>query len=154
MYYSLTKNARIRFDLHLPILNRETKDEKAYRTISRYLAFENSPFRKFKDVNEFNLLLKKLGIKKNELRLDGKPYNRNFYKVSNLIHQESGIKFSHIEYLEESENYGMSEDYYQLLGISINEFITNNNESEKSVGLAYGHLDFNEMMKPISTLNY
>ena len=143
VYYSLTKHARIRCDLHLPILNSETIEEKAYRILSRYLAFENSPFRKLKDENEYNTLLQKLGINKNELQFDGKPTNENFYKVSKWIHQDSGIKFSHTEYLEGSENYGKSEYSYQLPGISINELITNNNnESEKSVGLAYGHLDF------------
>ena len=141
--YSLTKHARIRCDLHLPILNSETIEEKAYRIISRYLAFENSPFRKLKDENEYNTLLQKLGINKNELHFDGKPTNENFYKVSKWIHQDSGIKFSHTEYFEGSENHGKSEYYYQLPGISINELITNNNnESEKSAGLAYGHLDF------------
>jgi len=144
VYYSLTKTARIRCDLDLPILNSETMIEKAYRILSRSLAFENSPFRKFKDENAYNIFLQKLGIKENELHLDGKPgYNKNFYKVTKLIHQQSAIKFSQTEYLEGSKNYGKSEYSYQLPGISINEFIANN-KSEESAGLAYGHLDFNE----------
>jgi hypothetical protein len=144
VYYSLTKTARIRCDLDLPILNSETMSEKAYRILSRSLAFENSSYRKLKDENGYNTLLQKLGINENELQLDGKPgYNGNFYKVSKWIHQDSGIKFSQSEYLEESDNYGKSEYYYQLPGISIYEFIANN-KSEESAGLAYGHLDFNE----------
>jgi hypothetical protein len=146
VYYSLAKHARIRCDLHLPILDKETRIEKAYRLLSRSLAFENSPYRQMKDENEYQRFLQKLGINENELRLDGKPagYNRNLYKVTNLIHQESGIKFSHTGYLEGSENPGEWEYHYQLPGISIKEFIANNNESEKSKGLAYGHIDFNQ----------
>jgi hypothetical protein len=146
VYYSLTKPARIRCDLKLPILNSETKTEKAYRILSRSLAFENSSYRKLKDVNEYQRFLQKIGINENELQLiDSKPteYNENLYKVTNLIHQQSGIKLSHTEYLEDSENPGKSEYHYQLPGISIKEFIANN-ASEISKGLAYGHLDFNE----------
>jgi hypothetical protein len=146
VYYSLTKPARIRRELNLPILNSETKAEKAYRILSRSLAFENSPYRQLKDINEYNTLLQKLGINENELQLvDGKPaeYHENLYKVTNLIHQESGIKFSHTEYLQGSENPGEWKYHYQLPGISIKEFMANNNESEKSKGLAYGHIDFN-----------
>ena len=144
VYYSLTKQARIRCDLKLPILNSESITEKAYRILSRSLAFENSPYRKLRDVHESQRFLQKLGINQNELRLDGKPgYNRNLYKVTNFIHQESGIKFSHTEYLEGSENLGEWEYHYQLPGISSKEFIANN-ESEKSKGLAYGHIDFNQ----------
>ena len=143
-FYSLTKDARIRCDLKLPILNTESQIEKAYRILFRYLAFENSPYRKFNDENEYNTFLQKLGINENELQLDGKPgYNGNLYKVTKLIHQQSGIKFSHTEYLEGSENCGKSEYCYRLPGISINEFIANN-KSKNSRGLAYGHLDFNE----------
>jgi hypothetical protein len=144
-FYSLTKNARIRCDLKLPILKSDALIEKAYRILYRSLAFENSLYRKFKDVNEYNAFLQKLGINENELRLDGKPgyNNKDFYKVSKWIHLDSGIKISSIEYLEGSDNYGKSEYSYQLPGISIKEFIKNN-ESEKSKGLAYGHLDFKE----------
>ena len=92
----------------------------------------------------YNTLLQKLGINENELQLiDGKPtagYNGNFYKVSKWMHQDSGIIFIHTEYLEGSENYGKDEYFYQLPGISINEFITNN-KSEESAGLSYGHLE-------------
>ena len=50
-------------------------------SISRSLAFENSPYRQLKDVHEYQSFLQKLGINQNELRLDGKPgYNRNLYK--------------------------------------------------------------------------
>ena len=146
VYYSLAKPARMRCDLKLPILNNESIAEKAYRILSRSLAFENSPYRKLKDKNEYNTLLQKLGINENELQLvDGKPaeYNENLYKVTNLIHHQSGIKFNHKEYLEDSKNHGEWEYSYQLPGISINEFIANN-ESEISKGLAYGHIDFNE----------
>ena len=52
VYYSLAKHARFRCDLHLPILNSETIEEKLYRILSRYLAFENSTYRKFKDEND------------------------------------------------------------------------------------------------------
>lgn len=143
VFYSLTKTARIRCDLDLPILNSETMIEKAYRILTRFLAFENSPCRKLKNVNEYNAFLQKLGINENELQLDGKPgyNNKDFYKVSKWIHLNSGIKISSLEYLKGSKNYGKSEYSYQLPGISIKEFITNN-ESEKSKGLAYGHLDF------------
>ena len=144
VYYSLTKQARIRCDLKLPLLNSESITEKAYRVLSRSLTFENSPYRQLKDVHEYQRFLQKLGINENELRLDGKPgYNRNLYKVTNFIHQESGIKFSHTEYLEGSENPGEWEYHYQLPGISSKEFIANN-DSEKSKGLAYGHIDFNQ----------
>jgi hypothetical protein len=145
VYYSLTKTARIRCDLDLPILNSETMIEKAYRILTRLLAFENSPYRKLKNVNEYNTFLQKLGINEIELQLVGKPgyNNKDFYQVSKWIHLDSGIKISSIEYLEGSDNYGKDEYSYQLPGISIKEFITNN-ESEKSKGLAYGHLDFKE----------
>ncbi len=140
-FYSLTKNARIRCDLKLPILKSETLIEKAYIILFRYLAFENFlPYRRLKDENDYNSFLKKLSINKNELQLDGKPsYNRNLYKVSKWIHQQSEIKISQREYLEESDdNHENSEYYYQLPGISIKEFIAN----KESAGLAYGHLDF------------
>ena len=67
--YSLTRHARTRCDLHLPILKSDALIEKAYSILFRYLAFENSTYRKLEDKNVYYTFLHKLGISKNELEL-------------------------------------------------------------------------------------
>ena len=141
VFYSLTKNARTRCDLKLPIMKSDSLVEKAYRILLRSIAFEHSPYRILKDENEYNSFLQKFLINKNELQLDGddNDVNKNPYRVTKLIHQQSGIKINYLKHLEESDNYGDFEYYYKLPGISIRDFVANYNP-----GLPYGHLSFKE----------
>ena len=58
VFYSLTKDAKIRCDLKLPIMKSETSIEKAYRLLFYYMAFIQIIIKqKLKDENKFNTFL-------------------------------------------------------------------------------------------------
>ena len=143
-FYSLTKDARIRCDLKLPILRSEESIEKAYRLLLQYAAFESSPpltnhnNKKMMDENEYNNFLEKLYLSEKDLQLYGTPgYNRNFYKVTTWIHPQSELKFIRVDYLEGSNKCGKYEYDYKLPGLSIKEFTFGIRS-----GLVYENLNF------------
>lgn len=145
VFYSLTKNAKIRNDLKIPIMKSEIILEKAYRLLLHYMAFEEPPHienhsTKLKDENEYDIFLQKVRISKNELQLFEEPsFNRNLNKNTIWIHPHSGIKLIRVDYLEDSDRHGNYEYYYKLPGISPNEF-----KSGKRLGFVYEHLNFTD----------
>jgi len=127
--YSLTKNAKIRYDLKLPILKNDTLIEKAYRILFYYMIFFYNQITKLKDEDEYNAFLEKLCINKNELEYQGrniikdKDSKENIFEFTNWIHIQSEIRFKQKHYLKSSGEEGKYEYFYMLPGISPSEFI-------------------------------
>ncbi len=145
VYYCLTKDAKIRCDLQLPILKRESMTERAYRLLFYYIIFFYNQTRKLKDEDEYNTFLEKLSISKNELEYQGrnmvkdKDSKNNIFESTNWIHVQSEIRFIQKHYLEGSENEGKYEYFYMLPGISPSEF-----RKIREHGLVYQDLNFRE----------
>ena len=137
VFYWLTKDAKIRCDLKLPIMKVEESIEKAYRLLFYYIIFFHTQTIKLKDEDEYNALLEKLHIK-NELEFSSK-LNGNEFKITKWIHLESKIEFTRKDYLQQSGKKGEYEYSYILPGISPLEFRT-----IKDHGLIYQELDFTE----------
>ena len=66
VFYTLTKNAKTRYALELPILKTESTIEKAYRLLFYYMVFGYNQSIKLKDEYDYIALLEKLHIDKNE----------------------------------------------------------------------------------------
>lgn len=66
VFYSLSKDAKIRYKLNLPVMKDEITIEKGYRLLLFYIVFYQNQNRKFKDKNEYNALLEKLHINKKD----------------------------------------------------------------------------------------
>ena len=135
--YWLTKDAKIRYELKLPIMKVEEDIEKAYRLLFYYIIFFHTKTIKLKDEDEYNALLENLNIK-NELEFSSK-LTGNEFKITKWIHLESKIEFTRKDYLQQSGKEGEYEYSYILPGISSLEFRT-----IKEKGLIYQELDFTE----------
>ena len=141
--YSLTKNAKIRCDLKLPIMKVEESIEKAYRLLFYYIIFFHTQTRKLKDEATYNAFLEKLRISKTELEYQGrnvvkdKDGKHNLFEYINWIHAQSKIRFIQKHYLEGSENEGKYEYFFMLPGISPSEF-----KKIREPGLVYHELYF------------
>ena len=68
VFYSLTRDAKIRYSFSLPILKTDSIIEKAYRLIFYYIIFGHNQSIKLKNEDEYNTFLEKLHINKNELK--------------------------------------------------------------------------------------
>ena len=143
--YSLTKDAKIRCDLLLPILKSESQVEKAYRLLLYYMAFETSLHlensnQKLKDENEFYIFLQRVSIAKSELQYAGSlRVKDSIYVVTLLKHPQSEITFYRKDYLDTSDKNGQYEYSYILPGISISEFVLGIRS-----GRVYEDISFNE----------
>ena len=119
--YSLNRDAKIRWDLNLPILKSESTIERAYRLLFYYIVFYHNPIRKLKDEDEYNALLENLFINKNELELIPNLDFKEF-KITKWIHPESEIDFTRKDYPNPPGNERDYEYSYILPGISPSEF--------------------------------
>ena len=143
VFYWLTKDAKIRYELKLPIMKVEESIEKAYRLLFYYIIFFHTQTIKLKDEDEYYAFLDKLSIKKNELEYQGKAIVKDkdvkykIFESTNWIHGQSKIRFIQKHYLEGSENEGKYEYFYILPGISPSEF-----RRIRKPGLVYQELDF------------
>jgi hypothetical protein len=138
VFYFLTRNAKIRYDLRLPILKTDTIIEKAYRLLFYYIVFYYTPSIKLKDDYEYKALLDKLRIKKNELEFVGTTVFDEF-KITKWTHAKSEIEITRKDFLQPSAKKGKYEYSYMLPGISSTEF---QNISEP--GLLYYKLKITE----------
>jgi hypothetical protein len=121
VFYFLTRNAKIRYNLMLPILKIDTMIEKAYRLLFYYIVFYYSPSIKLKDDYEYNALLDKLRIKKNELEFV-RTTVFNQFKITKWVHAKSEIEITRKDFLQPSTKEGKYEYFYILPGISPAEF--------------------------------
>jgi hypothetical protein len=143
--YSLTKHAKIRCDLQLPILKSESMTERAYRLLFYYMVFFYNQNRKLKDEHEYYVFLEKFSISKNELEYQGKNIVKdkdskyNVFESTIWIHAQSEIRFIQKHYLEGSGNEGKYEYFYILPGISPLEF-----RKIREPRLVYQDLNFKE----------
>ena len=136
--YFLTKHAKIRCDLQLPILKSESMTETAYRLLFYYIIFYYTPNIKLKDDYEYNALLEKLHIKKNELEFVGNSVFDEF-KITKWTHAKSEIEITRKDFLQPSGNEGTYEYFYMLPGISSTEF-----QGIRERGLPYQKLKITE----------
>ena len=135
VFYSLSKDAKIRYDLQLPILRSESKNEMAYRILFFYIVFfYNQPI-KLKDEHEYNKLLEKLRINTNELGVLNSDFKE--FKITKWIHPASEIELTRKEFLLPKEKEGKYEYFCMLPGISTFEF----KKIKKSL-LTYKQLNF------------
>ena len=119
--YGLTKTARIRYGLQLPILKSESMIEQAYKLLFYYIVFYYNPIGKLKVEYEYNELLEKLHINKNELIFSSITEFKDF-KITKWTHLESEIEFTRKDFLQPSGKEGAYEYSYMLPGISPYEF--------------------------------
>ena len=136
VYYSLTKDAKIRYCLQLPILKSESTTEQAYRLLFYYIVFYYNPIIKLKDEDKYISLLKKLHINKNELQFVAKADFKEF-KITKWTHPISEIEFTRKDFLKPSGKIAAYEYYYMLPGISPVEF-----QKIKEFGIPYQQLNF------------
>jgi hypothetical protein len=121
--YSLTRDTKTRYTLELPILKTDSNIEKAYRLLFYYIVFCYNSNRKLKNVDEYNTLLEKLYINKNELEiLPTSDFNQ--FKITKWTHPESEIEFTRKDIPQPSGTKEISEYSYMLPGISPLEFHT------------------------------
>jgi hypothetical protein len=140
VFYTLTRNAKTRCDLALPILKTNSIIEKAYRLLFYYITFFYNKTRKLKDEKDYNDLLEKLRISKNELEYQGRAiFKDNFYQLTQWIHAQSEIRFTRKDYLNGSRKEEQYEYEYMLPGISPSEFRTN-----RESGHIYQHINFSK----------
>jgi hypothetical protein len=121
VFYSLTRDAKIRTDLRLPILKSDTIIEKAYRLLFYYIVFHYTPSISLKDDIEYIALLEKFHIKENELESGGKAVFDEF-KIMKWTHAKSEIEITRKDFLQPSGKEGRYEYSYMLPGISPTEF--------------------------------
>jgi hypothetical protein len=138
VFYRLTKTARMRYELQLPILKSESKIENAYRLLFYYIVFYYNPTKKLKNEHEYNELLDKLYINKNELKLLSTSDFKEF-KITKWTHPESEIEFTRKDIPLASGTKEISEYNYMLPGISPLEFHT-----IKESGLPYQPLNLTQ----------
>ena len=120
VYYYLTKDAKIRYELKLPILRSESKNEMAYRLLFYCIVFfYNQPI-KLKDEHEYNKLLEKLRINTNESEVLNSDFKE--FKITKWIHPASEIEFTRKEFLYPSGKEGVYEYFCMLPGLSPKEF--------------------------------
>ncbi len=136
VFYSLTKEAKIRYDLKLPIMKDETTIEKAYRLLFYYIVFFYNQTIKLKDEDEYNGFLEKLRINENELKFSGNSKFKEF-KITKWIHPDSEIQFTRKDFLHPSGKKGENEYSYMLPGISPVEY-----KKIREPGLIYQGLNF------------
>jgi hypothetical protein len=134
VFYSLTKNAKIRYDLQLPIFRTESKNEMAYRLLFYYIVFFYNQRIKLKDEQEYNELLEKLRINKNKLGVLNSDFKE--FKITKWTHP-SDIEFTRKEFHLHTEKEGRCEYFYMLPGISPFEF-----KKIKESPLSYEQLNF------------
>lgn len=139
VFYGLTKTARIRHTLQLPILKSESKIEQAYRLLFYYIVFFYNHTIKLKDDNKYNAFLEKLHIDKNELKFLGTSVYKEF-KITKWTHPESEIEFTRKDFLHPSGKEGLYEYFCMLPGFSPSEFQKINESSL----LPYQQLNFIE----------
>ena len=157
--YSLTKDAKIRCDLKLPLLKSEAKIEKAYRLLLYYMVFETSlslenSNKKLKDENEFYTFLQRIQITKNELQYVGKLRAKDsVYVVTSWIHPQSEITFYRKDYLDNSGKNGQYEYSYILPGISISEFVLGIRSGRVYEDISFNENEVNEYFKLLKEKN-
>lgn len=135
VFYSLTRDAKIRCDLELPILKSDSIIEKAYILLFYYFIFGYNKSIKLKNEYDYNLLLTKLHMNKNELEFLPNSVFKKF-KITRWFHPNSEIEFTRKDYLDASGKVVNSEYSYMLQGISPSEFIEISGE-----GLPYHKLN-------------
>ena len=143
IFYSLTPDAKMRYNLKLPIMKVEESIEKAYRLLFYYIIFFHTQTIKLKDEDEYYTFLDKLSIKKNELEYQGKAIINDkdvkdkIFESTNWIHGQSEIRFIQKHHLEGSGNEGNTNifTFYQ-------EFLLQSLEELENPGLVYQELDF------------
>jgi hypothetical protein len=116
-------------------LKNESKIEEAYRLLFYYIVFCYNPIRKLTNEHEYNELLNKFHINKNELELLPTSDFQKF-KITKWTHPESEIEFTRKDIPQSSGNEEISEYTYMLAGISTSEFHT-----IKESGLPYQPLN-------------
>ena len=136
VFYSLTRDAKIRYSLSLPILKTDSIIEKAYRLIFYYIIFGYNQSIKLKNEDEYNTFLEKLHINKNELIISTNSKFKEF-KITKLTHPESEIEFTRKDYLKSSGKKERYEYSYILPGFSPSDFL-----EIKKINLPYQHEDF------------
>lgn len=134
--YGLTETTRIRRDLQLPILKSESTIEKAYRLLFYYIVFGYNQSIKLKDEYDYNTLLEKLHIDKNELIISAISKFKEF-KITKWTHPESEIEFTRKDYHKSSIKEERYEYSYILPGFSPFDFL-----EIKEINLRYQHEDF------------
>ena len=136
VFYSLTKEAKIRYNLKLPIMKDETTREKAYRLLFYYIVFFYNQTIKVKDEEEYNGFLEKLSLNDNELKFSGNSKFKEF-KTTKWIHPDSEIQFTRKEFFQPSGKKGEYEYSYMLPGIAPVEY-----KKISEPGLIYQGLNF------------
>ena len=136
VFYSLTRDAKIRYSLRLPILKTDSIIEKAYRLIFYYIVFGYNQSIKLRNKDEYNKFLEKLHINKNELIISA-PSKFKEFKITKWTHPASEIEFTRKDYDKSSIKEERYEYSYILPGFSPFDFL-----EIKEINLRYQHEDF------------